>query len=122
MRMKIILIFGDKAAISLFTTKIWAFTSADKCHNFTNVTACQSLPLQQDDVKKIFLPIDKVRFSHLPTDLEGSEFEMCWFEMSWMKKMNLENMNATSKFVSTFPLQLLRVGEKYSAIMLFKHW
>ena len=77
--------FGDKAAISLFTTKIWAFTSVDKCHNFSNVTACQSQNLQQNDVKNIFLLKGKVRFSHLPTDLEGSEFEMCCFEMSWMK-------------------------------------
>ena len=30
-----------------------------------------------------------------------------------MKKMNLENLNGTSKFVSSFPLELLRVGEKY---------
>ena len=82
MRMKTILFFGDNAAISLFTTTIGAFTSVDKCHNFTNVTACQSRKLQQNDVKKIFLPIGKVRFSHLPTDLEGNEFEMCCFEMS----------------------------------------
>ena len=37
------------------------------------------------------------------------------------EKLKPENLNATSKFVSTFPLELLRVGEKYSSIMLFKH-
>ena len=91
-------IFGDKAAISWFTTKICAFTSVDKCHNVTNVTDYQSQNLQQNDVKKICFPISKVRFSHMSIDLEGSVFEMCCFGIVMNEKMNLENLNATSKF------------------------
>ena len=55
-------------------------------------------------------------------DLEGSAFEMYCFGIVMNEKMNLENLNATSKYVSNFPLEILRVGEKHSSIMLFKHW
>ena len=67
---------------------------------------------------RFFLPIGKVRVSQMSIDFEGSAFEMCCFGLV----MNLENLIATSKFFSTFPLELLRVGEKYSSIMLFKPW
>ena len=45
-------------------------------------------------------------------DFKGSAFEMCCFGLVMNEKMNLENLNATSKFVSTFPIELLRVGDK----------
>ena len=98
-----------------------SFYISCKCHNFTNITVCQSPNLRQNDVKNIFHPIGKVRFSHMSTDFERRAFEMCWFDLVMNEKLNLENLNATSKFVSTFPLELLRVGEKYSSIMWFKH-
>ena len=97
-------------------------TSVDKCHNFRNVTACETQNLWQNDAKKIFLPIGKVRFSYMSIDFEGSAYEMCCFGLVRNQKMNLENLNATPKFVSTFPIELPRIGEKYSSIMLFKHW
>ena len=82
MRMKTIVFFGDKAAISCLQPKY------ELLHQLINATILQmsqlgqSQILQQNDVKKIFLPIGKVRLSHMPTDLEESEFEMCCFEMS----------------------------------------
>ena len=58
-------------------------------HQLINATILQMSQLVSPKIysrmtlkRFFFLSIGEVRFSHLPTDSVGSEFEMCCFEMS----------------------------------------